>query len=124
MIGIRGIHHVQVTVPRAQEAAALAFYRDVLGLRELPQPDLQAAQGGAWFAAGNAELHLKSEDISLEETRRSKRHVCLAVHDVDAAIAAFRGNGVEILPDERPIPGVKRCFVRDPGGNRIEITEA
>lgn len=117
------LQHVQVTVPREDEAATLAFYGRLLGLEEIAQPPSQAGQGGAWYRLGNAELHLKPDDISQEETRRSRRHVCLAVTEFDALPAKLAAARVEILPDARPIPGVRRFFARDPGGNRIEFTE-
>jgi catechol 2,3-dioxygenase-like lactoylglutathione lyase family enzyme len=31
--------------------------------------------------------------------------------------------GIEIIPDERPIAGQPRFYVRDPGGNLIEIAQ-
>lgn len=117
------LHHVQVTVPRADEAAAMAFYGGLLGLEEFAQPPSQQRQGGVWYRLRNAELHLKPDDISREETHRSRRHVCLAVPDLDRLRATLVAAGVEMLPDPRPIPGVRRFFARDPGGNRIEITE-
>jgi catechol 2,3-dioxygenase-like lactoylglutathione lyase family enzyme len=117
------LHHVQVTVPCEDEAAVIAFYGRLLGLEEIAQPPSQASQGGAWYRLGNAELHLKPDDISREETRRSRRHVCLAVSDIEALQSKLVAAGVEMLSDARPIPGVRRFFARDPGGNRIEITE-
>src|SRR5579872_1768959 len=38
-LGISTIDHVQMTVPRALEAECLAFYRSVLGLKEIPKPE-------------------------------------------------------------------------------------
>ena len=118
------LHHVQVTVPRDDEAAAIDFYGRLLGLPEIAQPPSQASQGGAWYRLGNAELHLKPDEISQDETRRSRRHVCIAVGDLDALRARLAAAGVERVADARPIPGVHRCFARDPGGNRIELTAA
>jgi predicted enzyme related to lactoylglutathione lyase len=54
----------------------------------------------------------------------SKRHVCYAVTDLAKAEERFRGAGVEILPDDMPMPGCSRFYVRDPGGNRLEIAQA
>lgn len=117
------LHHVQITVPREREAAALAFYRDLLGLPEVPQPDAQARRGGAWFRLPGLEIHLKPEDTGADAALASKRHICLAVDDLSACRTALHRAGVELLPDERPIPGVARFFVRDPGGNRVEIMQ-
>jgi len=35
----------------------------------------------------------------------------------------MRAAAIEIIPDNQPIQGWRRFYVRDPGGNRIEIAE-
>jgi hypothetical protein len=40
------------------------------------------------------------------------------------ANAMFRAAGVERIPDDHPLRGWSRFYVRDPGGNRIEIAQA
>jgi len=118
------LDHVQITVPADLEEAARAFYGGLLALPEVRQPDAQAAAGGAWYAAGGGQVHLKPDVTTADEHRRSKRHVALRVDDLDAAEAMLRAAGTEVLPDTRPIPGVRRIFVRDPGGNRLELVQA
>jgi hypothetical protein len=39
------------------------------------------------------------------------------------AEAAMREAGIEIIPDNNPIAGWRRFYIRDPGGNRIEIAQ-
>jgi catechol 2,3-dioxygenase-like lactoylglutathione lyase family enzyme len=114
------IHHVNVTVPKALEDAAKHFYGTVLGLLEVPKPGESRGRGGAWYQLGDTQLHLSLEDGL---TEISKRHICYTVSDLDQAEASFRSAGVEILPDEQPTPGWKRFYVRDPGGNRLEIAQ-
>src|SRR4051812_16706885 len=112
------LHHVNVTVPPEREAEAKHFYARVLGLEEIFKPNASLSRG-AWYQLGAAQLHL-----SIEEAQPpSRRHVCYQVDDVAAAERHFHDAGIEILDDERPIASVKRFFLRDPGGNRIEITE-
>jgi len=113
------LHHVNVTVPGEAEAAAKHFYSQVLGLGEIHKPDASRSRG-AWYQLGAVQLHLSVEDAQ----PLSRRHVCYQVRDVAGAERHFRDAGVEILDDERPLAGVRRFFLRDPGGNRIEITEA
>jgi catechol 2,3-dioxygenase-like lactoylglutathione lyase family enzyme len=114
------IHHVNVTVPRSVEAEAKHFYRAVMGMTEVPKPD--PSRGGAWYQLGAVQLHLSLEQGAGEHL--SKRHVCYTVHDLSEAEERFREAGVEILPDDRPIPGWRRFYVRDPGGNQLEIAQA
>ncbi len=121
MIGILAIDHVQVTVCRERLEAAIRFYGDVLGLTPAPRPGKPGE--GAWYQIGPVQLHLAVEDRASVDANRSRRHVCYCVRDLAAAERRLRESGVTILPDERPIPGVRRFFIEDPDGNRIEIAE-
>lgn len=116
------LHHVNVTVPRSLEAAAKHFYGVVMGLAEVPKPESSRGRGGAWYQLGPMQLHLSIEDV--EGMPPSKRHVCYTVSDLAAAEMRFREAGVEIVPDDIPTPGWSRFYVRDPGGNRLEIAQS
>jgi len=114
------LHHVNITVPGELEAATKDFYGSVLGLEQVPKP-AAARQSGAWYQIGANQLHLSVED---EDTGPlSSRHICFAVSDLSAAENRFREAGVEIIPDPRPMPGTPRFYVRDPGGNQLEIVQ-
>ncbi|HEY2960852.1 MAG TPA: VOC family protein [Pyrinomonadaceae bacterium] len=115
------LHHVNVTVSPELEQATKEFYGAVLGLKQVPKPST-SRQSGAWYQIGASQLHL-----SVETEQRgplSSRHVCFTVSDLRAAEARFREAGVEIIPDARPVEGTSRFYVRDPGGNMLEITQA
>ena len=116
-------HHVNVTVPRALEAEAKQFYGIVMGLQEVPKPETSRGRGGAWYQLDRVQLHLSIED-GLGENCISKRHVCYTVRDLAESEERFRQAGVEIIPDDQPTPGWSRFYVRDPGGNRLEIAQA
>ena len=113
------LHHVNVTVPKSLEDAAKRFYGEVMGLQEVPKPESSRGRGGAWYQLGPVQLHLSIEN--LEDAPLSKRHVCYTMADLAAAEERFRSAGVEIIPDDQPTPGWPRFYVRDPGGNRLEI---
>lgn len=113
------LHHVNVTVPSELEAAAKEFYGSVLGLTQVPKP-AAARQNGAWYQIGDNQLHLSVED---EANGLSSRHVCFSVSDLAEAEKRFRDAGVEIISDPRPVPGTSRFYVRDPGGNQLEIVQ-
>jgi catechol 2,3-dioxygenase-like lactoylglutathione lyase family enzyme len=118
---IVALSHVNVTVPAEAEAAAKTFYGTVLGLKEIPKPVGTRQNVGAWYELGGVQLHLSVEEKVTNAA--SDRHVCYVVADLAAAELHIRDAGTEIIPDPRPIAGVKRFYVRDPGGNLIELAE-
>jgi predicted enzyme related to lactoylglutathione lyase len=119
---VRNLNHVNVTVPAEVEGDAKHFYGTVLGLKEIPKPAGTRQNVGAWYELGGVQLHLSVEEKVTNAV--SDRHVCYAVADIAVAERQIRDSGTEIISDPRPIAGVKRFYVRDPGGNLIEITEA
>ncbi|HEV2829682.1 MAG TPA: VOC family protein [Pyrinomonadaceae bacterium] len=119
-IRIIKINHVNVTVPSAFESAARDFYGVVLGLKQIPKPAGPRQNIGAWYELGESQLHLSLEDGDHNDA--SDAHVCYQVNDIAAAEREFRNAGIDIIPDPRPVSGQSRFFVRDPGGNLIEIT--
>ena len=116
-LGISAIDHVQMTVPRALEAQAVEFYRSVLGLREIPKPEELRGRGGAWFEVGTLQFHI---GVDPDPWPKSKRHICFLVSDLAAAKDVVAAKGVQI-EEEGVAEGLRRFFVRDPAGNRIEI---
>ncbi|MBF8284823.1 MAG: Catechol 2,3-dioxygenase-like protein [Anaerolineales bacterium] len=121
-IGITQVHHIQIFVPREVEQEAKHFYGDVLGLEEIPKPEAWRKNGGAWYRHGPNQLHL-SLLRQPEDNRGSQRHVCYMVADLENAEKIMREAGVEIVPDDRPFDQWTRFYVRDPGGNYIEIAQ-
>ena len=59
---IRGIHHVQLTVPHGAEEEARRFYRLVLGLPEIQKPAGLTGRGGLWLQVGDRQVHIGVED--------------------------------------------------------------
>ena len=117
---ITQLHHVNVTVSPELEAATKEFYGSALGLQEVSKPQ-GTRKSGAWYQIGATQLHLSIEDEA--DGLLSARHVCFAASDLGATEKRLRDAGVEIIPDDRPMPGSPRFYVRDPGGNRLEIAQ-
>ena len=116
-LGVTGIDHVQIAVPREKEAECLAFYREVFGFPEIPKPEDLRARGGAWFRVGALQIHI---GVDYEPSPKSKRHICFLVEGLAAAKAKVQSSGVAI-EEESVAEGLSRFFIRDPAGNRIEI---
>ena len=114
------VDHVQLAMPEGGEAGARAFYAGLLGLEERPKPPVLAARGGCWFSNDQVTLHL---GVEADFRPARKAHPALVVEGLDALCAALGSAGV-VARFDGEVPGVRRCFVDDPFGNRIELIEA
>ena len=114
------LDHVQLAMPPGGEDDAVAFYEGVLGLARQEKPPALAARGGCWFSNGDVTVHLGVEEAFVAAR---KAHPALVVDGLDALVSVLvtAGHGVR-FDDE--LPGVRRCYVDDPFGNRIELIEA
>jgi methylmalonyl-CoA/ethylmalonyl-CoA epimerase len=125
------IAHVGVAVPDLE--AALAFYRDVLGLRPHPPEEADGA-AIATLPFGESEVELLAplrpdSPIARFLDRRGPgiHHICYRVADLDAALAACRAAGYRLV-DEVPRLGAggrRIAFVhpRATAGILLELTE-
>jgi len=86
-------------------------------MTEIPKPPELAKRGGCWFQSGGVQVHLGVE----EDFRPAKKaHPAFRCGDYDALVSKLRAAGVGVI-DAEDIPGVRRCHVHDPFGNRIEL---
>jgi catechol 2,3-dioxygenase-like lactoylglutathione lyase family enzyme len=111
------LDHVQLAMPAGAEAEAEAFYSGVLGFEVLAKPEPLASRGGRWFISGHVQVHL---GVEADFRPARKAHPALVVDDFDALVAALDAAGIEWRPDTE-LPGVRRCHVNDPFGNRVEL---
>jgi len=114
------IDHVQLAMPAGAEGTARSFYRDLLGMSEVPKPAELAKRGGCWFESGSVQIHL---GVEAEFRPARKAHPALRCGNYDELIAKLRFAGIDVTPDDL-IPGVRRCHISDPFGNRIELISA
>jgi catechol 2,3-dioxygenase-like lactoylglutathione lyase family enzyme len=116
------LDHVQVAAPPGCEAAARAFYGELLGLAELPKPAALASRGGVWFALGaGRQLHVGV--VADGFTPASKAHAGLRAADLRSLRALaerLAGAGAPVTWDGT-LPDVARFFTADPWGNRLEL---
>lgn len=116
---IECIDHVQLAMPAGQEAAARAFYGELLDLAEQPKPAHLAARGGCWFASGPVKVHL---GVDKDFKPAAKAHPAFIVSDLDSLCGRLEQAGFPTVTDE-PLEGYRRRYVSDPFGNRIELME-
>ena len=116
---ISALHHVQLAMPKGEEAAAIAFYQGLLGLTEVAKPPILAAKGGVWFERGPVRVHLGVEN-GFQPAQ--KAHPAFEVSGVAAMLEHLEAAGVSVTRDQN-LPGFERGYVEDPFGNRIELLE-
>lgn len=114
---IVGLDHVQFCVPVGAEEEADRFYVGLLGFEPEEKPPVLAARGGRWYRSGSVRFHLGA-DTDFRPAKRS--HPAFVVDDLDELVAALGAHGIGVEWDEN-IPGVGRCYVLDPFGNRLEL---
>jgi len=123
---IVGHHHVTHNISRSNIDAARRFYRDILGLREIPATEDPSGHRLIWFSVGSQQLHLIVRD---EPDPASSRHLAVLVDDFDQFIAHLQAHRVRLDEREpgqfwgRRSDGFKYAFCYDPEGNRIELME-
>jgi catechol 2,3-dioxygenase-like lactoylglutathione lyase family enzyme len=121
-VSLVGIDHVQVAAPPGCDAAARRFYGSLLGLAEVEKPAALAERGGVWFAVGAQQLHVGVEP-GFAPALKAHPALSVAFGTLDGLAARLGAAGVEVRWDDE-IPGVRRCYVADPFGNRLELVEA
>jgi catechol 2,3-dioxygenase-like lactoylglutathione lyase family enzyme len=117
---IRGIHHVQLTIPKGCEEKARDFYCNCLGLQEIDKPAGLAERGGLWLQVGDRQVHIGVEDGV--DRYSTKAHIGYEVVDLAGWKDKLKTLAIEIV-EAIPIPGCNRFEFRDPFGNRVEFIE-
>ncbi|MGO4906895.1 VOC family protein [Pseudorhodobacter sp. W20_MBD10_FR17] len=113
------LHHVQLAMPQGGEAQAEAFYAGILGMTAAPKPAALAARGGIWFEAGPIRLHLGVETPFIPAR---KAHPAFEVADLSRVTKQLQSAGLEPKTDQ-DLPGIRRIYINDPFGNRIELLQ-
>ena len=116
---ILDLHHIQLAMPEGREQDAREFYSDVLGLREVDKPDALRSRGGVWFESGVVRVHL---GVEMPFVPARKAHPAFRVESLERVTAVLAANGLAFRPDI-DLPGIRRIYVDDPFGNRIELLE-
>ena len=114
---ITALDHVQVAMPTGGEDLARDFYSGVLGLAEIPKPEVLAMRGGVWFQCGSAELHLGADPTF---KAAQKAHPALVVNDFAGLLAHLDAHNISAKTEDT-VNGRLRANITDPFGNRIEL---
>jgi glyoxylase I family protein len=151
MSGLRGVHHVGITVPDVEEATR--FFVDVLGCEEVCA--LPGVSGEGTWMTDNLGVDPRAEvtairllrcgsgaNLEVSEyvapDRRTEPggnadigscHVALQVDDLPAAVEHLRAHGVEVQGEPKlvtggPRAGARWVYFRAPWGSQLELVTA
>ena len=113
------IDHVQLAMPPEREAEAVAFYKALLGLTNVPKPPHLAVRGGCWFEGPGVKLHL---GVEADFRPARKAHPALLVDDLASLAERLEAAGHEVRV-EGGLDGYDQRYVDDPFGNRLELLQ-
>lgn len=110
---------------------SIAFYTEVLGMRELRRQDYPDGRFTLAFVgyedeANGAVIELTHNwDTSQYELGNGFGHIALAVEDARAACEAIRARGGKVVREAGPMKhgSTVIAFVEDPDGYKIELIE-
>lgn len=112
------LHHVALEIAPADREPLVRFFA-LLGFSEVPPPE--SLQGRTrWLQRDGLQVHLLFADDPVVPPHG---HVAVVERDYDAAVERLRAAGFEPEP-RTPHWGAPRCFVRAPGGHRVEVMAA
>jgi catechol 2,3-dioxygenase-like lactoylglutathione lyase family enzyme len=112
--------HVSLATPDLKPA--LAFYRDLLGFKEIRRPPLDF--DGSWLEKDGLVIHLIVPKEGVERMIPAKKanpylgHLAFRISDVEATRAALSGHGVDYIEQAGP---PHQIWALDPAGNMVEF---
>lgn len=117
---LRSLHHVARRTKHLEPS--IAFYRDVLGFRQIPRPALSFP--GAWLFDGSLQIHLLYDDSLGEpggpiQTRDD--HLAFYSDDVPAIERLLGEHGIAYRVNIQDDSGIRQIFFRDPDGHHVEV---
>jgi predicted enzyme related to lactoylglutathione lyase len=107
-----------VTLSTTDFDAAIAFYGDVLGLRESAR---YGQMPGVEFETGSLTLAILQSDAFGIEPRTNNHPIALHVDDVPAARAELEARGVRFAADTMDTGVCHMAHFADPDGNALML---
>jgi len=103
--------------------AAIAFYRDRLGFRELMHPDPAFAMLTHGVPAGHPGGGSRPMPDGTAQRPGGWNRFMLQVEDLPAAVGELRGAGVKFRNEIVEGIGARQVMIEDPAGNPVELFE-
>ncbi len=118
---VTSFHHVSVNRHDAGLDDMVSFYGSLFGLESKDRPEIPGVPGH-WFRVADQELHIVGAPPRGTEIDSTGNHYCVAVEDLDGAIAELEAKEI---PYQRAIQGAGtvQIWIIDPAGNTIELQQ-
>ena len=114
-IRLKNINHITYNVKNKD--AALKWYTEILGLKQIPK--MVDSDRLYWLQLpSGAMVHIIENP---DAPSAPSHHTAFEVDDLDAARDAVMGKGVEVTEIQTRHDGQRACYLEDPDGNRIEL---
>lgn len=118
----RGVYETVVYAPDLEAAAA--FYRDVLGLRQVDDTAFRLDDDGILLLFDPAQSSQPGRLVPSHGPSGGSVHVAFSVESLDRWRERLAAAGVEIEHEhEWARCGARSLYVRDPAGNSVELVE-
>lgn len=117
---IHAFNHVALQTKRLEES--IAFYRDVLGFRQISRPAFNF--DGAWLYNAGIQIHLIVDERAADpgsSINSRADHFAFATHDVDEMERRLQALGVQYVRRLIQDRGIPQLFFHDPDGHVIEV---
>lgn len=110
------LHHAALETAEGDREALVAFF-GLLGFAPVAPPPTLTLTNALWVERDGTQVHVLFADAAVVPPQG---HVAVVCADYEAALRRLRGAG--FAPDPREEHwGSPRCFVRAPGGHRVEV---
>ncbi len=114
-IRLKNINHITYNVK--DKDAALKWYEDVLGLKQIPK--MVNSDHLYWLQLpSGAMVHIIENEGA---PSAPSHHTAFEVDDIEASLDYFVGKGVDTTDIQTRNDGQRAFYINDPDGNRIEL---
>ena len=114
-IRLKAINHITYNVK--DKDAALRWYEDVLGIKQIPK--MVNGDHLYWLQLPSGAMVHIIENVDAPSA--PSHHTAFEVDDIEASRDYFVGKGLETTDIQTRNDGQRAFYINDPDGNRIEL---
>ena len=119
MIKLKAVRHTGIKISDVNKAKE--FYGQIIGMTELPRPELPVP--GAWYECNGVQVHLIGDSEAMRDIPGVGPHIAIQVEDLEQAKQELTAKGVSFKEVQPPasMRANPVLFIRDPDGNVVEL---